>query len=331
MGQRLTSALGDAAEPQIQRNWNRSRSAQVCAGESRRAPRWCPESGSWKSSFEIRSIRGQPPPGVPGCRFCSAPLRHTFVDLGMSPLCESYVPAERLGEMEPFYPLHVRVCEHCLLVQLEELVAPEEIFTEYAYFSSYSDSWVAHARDYVESVVERFGLGEDSQVVELASNDGYLLQHLVERGIPALGVEPAANVAAGGSGAGHRDGGRVLRPGARVPPCGRRPPGGPVGREQRLRPRPRSQRLHRRHAAGTGSAGRDHDRVSPPGTADRGEPVRHDLPRALLVLLVPHRPDACSVLTASRCSTSTSCRRTVAPSGLRTAGGERAAIPSAPG
>jgi SAM-dependent methyltransferase len=131
----------------------------------------------------------------PVCRFCAAPLRHTFVDLGMSPLCESYVPPERLAAMEPFYPLHVRVCEHCLLVQLEEFVAPEEIFTEYAYFSSYSDSWVAHARDYVESVVERFGLGADSLVVELASNDGYLLQHLVERGIPALGVEPAANVA----------------------------------------------------------------------------------------------------------------------------------------
>ena len=138
---------------------------------------------------------GSAPSGVPCCRFCAAPLHHTFVDLGMSPLCESYVPAERLGEMEAFYPLHVRVCEHCLLVQLEELVAPEEIFTEYAYFSSYSDSWVAHARDYVDSVVERFGLGADSQVVELASNDGYLLQHLVERGIPALGVEPAANVA----------------------------------------------------------------------------------------------------------------------------------------
>jgi SAM-dependent methyltransferase len=129
------------------------------------------------------------------CRFCAAPLRHTFVDLGMSPLCESYVPPERLGAMEPFYPLHVRVCEHCLLVQLEEFVAPEEIFTEYAYFSSYSDSWVAHARDYVESVVERFGLGPQSQVIELASNDGYLLQHLVDRRIPALGVEPAANVA----------------------------------------------------------------------------------------------------------------------------------------
>src|SRR6188472_1759874 len=133
--------------------------------------------------------------GPPGCRFCDATLRNTFVDLGMSPLCESYVPAERLGAMEPFYPLHVRICEQCLLVQLEEFVAPEEIFTEYAYFSSYSDSWVAHARDYVESVVERFELDEKSQVIELASNDGYLLQHVVERGIPALGVEPAANVA----------------------------------------------------------------------------------------------------------------------------------------
>jgi SAM-dependent methyltransferase len=133
--------------------------------------------------------------GLPSCRFCAAPLRTTFVDLGMSPLCESYVPPERLGAMEPFYPLHVRVCDRCLLVQLEELVTPDEIFTEYAYFSSYSDSWVAHARDYVESAVERFGLDADGLVLELASNDGYLLQHVVERGIPALGVEPAANVA----------------------------------------------------------------------------------------------------------------------------------------
>ena len=133
---------------------------------------------------------------LPTCRFCAAPLRHTFVDLGMSPLCESYVPRERLGSMEPFYPLHAHVCEHCLLVQLEEFVAPEHIFTEYAYFSSYSDSWVAHARDYVEMAAERFALGSDSLVLELASNDGYLLQHVVERGIPALGVEPAANVAA---------------------------------------------------------------------------------------------------------------------------------------
>jgi 2-polyprenyl-3-methyl-5-hydroxy-6-metoxy-1,4-benzoquinol methylase len=136
-----------------------------------------------------------PDAAPPGCRFCAAPLRHTFVDLGMSPLCESYVPPERLGAMEPFYPLHAKVCERCLLVQLEEFVAPEDIFTEYAYFSSYSDSWVAHARDYVETAVERFGLDSSSLVVEVASNDGYLLQHVVERGIPALGVEPAANVA----------------------------------------------------------------------------------------------------------------------------------------
>ena len=132
---------------------------------------------------------------LPSCRFCAAPLRHTFVDLGMSPLCESYVPAERLNAMEPFYPLHARVCERCLLVQLEEFVAADEIFTEYAYFSSYSDSWVAHARAYAEMAIERFGLGPESLVVELASNDGYLLQHIIERGIPALGIEPAANVA----------------------------------------------------------------------------------------------------------------------------------------
>src|SRR3954447_12264415 len=140
--------------------------------------------------------------GLPTCRFCAAPLRTTFVDLGISPLCESYVPRERLGAMEPFYPLHVRVCDQCLLVQLDEVVAPDEIFTEYAYFSSYSDSWVAHARDYVESAVERFGLDGDSLVLELASNDGYLLQHVVDRGIPALGVEPAANVARAARGRG---------------------------------------------------------------------------------------------------------------------------------
>jgi SAM-dependent methyltransferase len=129
------------------------------------------------------------------CRFCSAPLRHTFVDLGMSPLCESYVPAERVNAMEPFYPLHAKICERCLLVQLEEFVTADHIFSEYAYFSSYSDSWVAHARTYVEMAIERFGLDSDSLVMEVASNDGYLLQHVVERGIPALGIEPAANVA----------------------------------------------------------------------------------------------------------------------------------------
>jgi SAM-dependent methyltransferase len=132
---------------------------------------------------------------VAACRFCAAPLGPTFVDLGMSPLCESYIPPERLGAMEPFYPLHARVCERCLLVQLEEFVAPEQIFSEYAYFSSYSDSWVEHASKYVARATERFGIGQGSTVMEVASNDGYLLQHVVARGIPALGIEPAANVA----------------------------------------------------------------------------------------------------------------------------------------
>jgi SAM-dependent methyltransferase len=130
------------------------------------------------------------------CRFCGTNLEHRVVDLGMSPLCESYVAAEDLDGMETFYPLHVWVCHRCFLVQLNEYVAPEEIFTEYAYFSSFASSWLAHARDYVAMITDRLGLGADSFVVELASNDGYLLQYFVERGIPCLGIEPAANVAA---------------------------------------------------------------------------------------------------------------------------------------
>jgi predicted TPR repeat methyltransferase len=113
----------------------------------------------------------------------------------MSPLCESFLSAEELNRMEPFYPLHVRTCEVCFLVQLEEYVAPEDIFSEYAYFSSFSDSWVAHARRYAEQMVRELRLGPESLVVELASNDGYLLQHFLALGIPVLGVEPARNVA----------------------------------------------------------------------------------------------------------------------------------------
>jgi SAM-dependent methyltransferase len=113
----------------------------------------------------------------------------------MSPLCETFLTADELDRMEPFYPLHVRVCEQCLLVQLSAYVGSAEIFSEYAYFSSYSDSWVEHARRYTELITERLGLTERSFVVELASNDGYLLQHFVAKGIPVLGVEPAENVA----------------------------------------------------------------------------------------------------------------------------------------
>jgi SAM-dependent methyltransferase len=129
------------------------------------------------------------------CRFCHHPLSHVFVDLGMSPLCESFISADKLNSMEPFYPLRVYVCSECLLVQLDEYVAPGEIFTEYAYFSSYSDSWVEHARQYCEAMRQRFNLGRESRVYEIASNDGYLLQHFHARGIPVLGIEPAVNVA----------------------------------------------------------------------------------------------------------------------------------------
>lgn len=129
------------------------------------------------------------------CRFCGTGLEHTFVDLGMTPLCESYVERRHLNSMERFYPLRVWVCHECLLVQLEQYVAAEDIYSDYAYFSSYSDSWVEHAKRYVETVTRRFGLGARSLVMEIASNDGYLLQHFVARGIPCRGIEPAANVA----------------------------------------------------------------------------------------------------------------------------------------
>lgn len=139
---------------------------------------------------------------VASCRFCGSALRHTFTDLGMSPPCESNLSADQLNQMEAFYPLHVFVCEHCFLVQLEEYVSPEHIFTEYAYFSSFSDSWLAHAKAYTELMVKRFQLGGNSLVVELGSNDGYLLQYFVEQAVPVLGIEPAVNVAREATGKG---------------------------------------------------------------------------------------------------------------------------------
>ena len=129
------------------------------------------------------------------CRFCGTELEYTFVDLGMSPLCESYVPETKLNEMEPFYPLHAFVCGKCFLVQLDDYVGPEHIFTEYAYFSSYADSWLEHSKAYVRQMQRERGIDKESHVIEVASNDGYLLQYFVEDGIPCLGIEPAANVA----------------------------------------------------------------------------------------------------------------------------------------
>lgn len=129
------------------------------------------------------------------CRFCGRQGLHTFVDLGMSPLANSYLKSEQLKKMEPFYPLHCFVCEICFLVQLEEFESPKRIYADYAYFSSYSDSWLLHAQKYVKVMIEKESLSTQSQIVEIGSNDGYLLQYFVAQNIPVLGIEPATNVA----------------------------------------------------------------------------------------------------------------------------------------
>lgn len=134
-------------------------------------------------------------PDTRGCRFCGAPVRHLVVDLGLQPLCQSRVTLEQLNQPETFYPLRAYVCDQCWLVQVHDHVSGEEIFSHYAYFSSYSQSWLDHHRKHVDYIVERLGLNEKSMVVEVGSNDGYMLQNFVRKGIPCLGVEPAANVA----------------------------------------------------------------------------------------------------------------------------------------
>lgn len=132
----------------------------------------------------------------PTCRHCGAPLTLTLVDLGLSPLANSYVPPDRAGSRDPAYPLHARVCESCWLVQVDDAVPADEIFSaDYAYFSSFSDSWLAHCRAYADQMTAKLRLGPDSLVVEIASNDGYLLQYFVQKGIPVLGIEPSGSVA----------------------------------------------------------------------------------------------------------------------------------------
>lgn len=129
------------------------------------------------------------------CRFCSQPLQHTFVDLGSSPMANAYLSAESVQKMEPFYPLHAMVCEACFLVQLGQFQSPQEIFSDYAYFSSFSDSWLEHAKAYTEHMIDQFGFDSNSLIVEIASNDGYLLQYFKKKNVPVLGIEPAKNVA----------------------------------------------------------------------------------------------------------------------------------------
>ncbi len=159
-----------------------------------------PASGELEQGMNIQRLElgrdsAVQPYLAPSCRLCGARLTHTFVDLGMSPPCESYLRADEVDQMEQYFPLKVLVCDTCYLVQLKEYMSAESIFSEYAYFSSFSTSWVAHAKLYCEAITRRLGLGKDSLAVELASNDGYLLQHFLPLGVPVLGIEPAANVA----------------------------------------------------------------------------------------------------------------------------------------
>jgi SAM-dependent methyltransferase len=152
------------------------------------------------TSSNVKSLKNASAPspehiGAGTCRFCATPLKRTFVDLGAMPPANYYLRNEDLRRAEPYYPLHAFVCEECYLVQLEEIQSPEQLFSEYAYFSSFSKSWLDHTRAYVNAMIERNDLNSSSSVVEIASNDGYLLQYFKKKRIPVLGIEPAANVA----------------------------------------------------------------------------------------------------------------------------------------
>ena len=226
--------------------------------------------------------------------------------------------------MEPFYPLRAFVCSNCLLVQLEQFETPDHIFGDYAYFSSYSTSWLEHSRRYVEQMIERFGLGADSQVVELASNDGYLLQYFRER------ADPRARHRAGRE---RRRGRRRRRAIPTLveffgrddgPVAGRQLARRPAARQQRARPCPGPQRLRRRHEDPAQAGRRHHHGVPSPDAPRRGEPVRHHLPRALQLLLVPDGQPRVRRPRAQACSTSRSCR----PTGARCA--STAPMPTTP-
>ena len=217
------------------------------------------------------------------CRFCAEPLSRTFVDLGLSPLCQTVIEDFELGRGETYYPLHVFICDNCLLVQLLEYVSPDEIFSEYAYFSSYIDTLVTMAAEYADAMTERFGLGDDSRVIEIASNDGYLLQHFVKKGIPVLGIEPAANVAAAAEEKGVTSLVRffgvetaraLVADGVQADLL--------LGNNV-LAARPRSARLRRRREDPGQAQRHHHVRLPAPDADDGRQPVRHHLSGALLV------------------------------------------------
>ena len=211
----------------------------------------------------------------PACRFCQAPLHESFADLGLTPLANTFVAPERAHAMEPFYPLHAYVCSACRLVQLEEFESPQHIFGDYIYFSSYSESWLRHADAYAGTMTQRLGLGAASLVVEIASNDGYLLQYFRQRGVQVLGVEPAANVAAVAAEKGIPSEiaffgvatAERLRAGRRARPDGGEQRAGACARHQRFRPRlrhpaeARRRRDRRVPASATADAGVQFDTI----------------------------------------------------------------------
>ncbi len=258
---------------------------QADPGASRRRRRRRPPAAPAR-----RGRDGGRPMSAPVCRLCGAGLTRTFVDLGSSPPCESYLRADQLDQPETFYPLHVRICDECLLVQLPAYVDNEEIFSDYAYFSSYSDSWVAHAERFVEQMTQRLGLGPQSLVVEVASNDGYLLQHAVRRGIPVLGDRARGEHRRGRPGARGPDRGRLPRRGLRHEDRRGVREGRPGRRQQRLRAHAGAARLRPRAAGARRGHRHGVPGVPAPAPAHRRPAVRHHLPRALLVL---HAPDRC--------------------------------------
>ena len=212
----------------------------------------------------------------------------SFVDLGATPPCELFLPAEAVERPEVTYPLHVRVCEECLLAQLPPLITPEETFTEYAYFSSFSTSWVEHARRFVDGAVERLGLGPESFVVEVASNDGYLLQHVVARGIRCLGIEPSVNVGEAARGKGVPTLTAFLTPETGAQVRAEHGPAQLVCAEQRVRAHPGRRRVHPGSAVAGGGRRLGVDRGAAPVDVGGAHPVRHDLSRAFPVLHGAH-------------------------------------------
>ncbi len=225
--------------------------------------------------------------GVRTCRCCGAIVARTFVDLGVMPLANSYLTAGQLQVDEPRYPLHARVCDQCLLVQIEAVVPAERIFSDYAYFSSYSTTWVEHARRFADVTTVKLGLNAESLVVELASNDGYLLQHFVAAGVPVLGMEPAANVAAAAIEKGIRTDTAFfgLETAQRLVSEGFEADLIVANNVFAHVPDPGLRRRHVPHILSQKALSRSSSLVAPP---DLGGAVRHHLPRALLLFLALH-------------------------------------------